>query len=222
MQEFIHVTSGTHIPTLLGSSTTPFKFYADGFDPNDGTPFGEAHETMYLQVVRPEEPTITNRVLEKAVQQQTAGTDGIMYPGAYSAPNWVVGYDLVPQDLDAAKTIKQHMLDQARDARVNSGFALQNGETIMLPLDETFLSRLQGSLSWLENAVGQLKVEPTYTMTFSGVNDVRVTLGLVSLREVVADFGVAYYGMNGEVVAARAAIASAEDVAAVDAVAWEF
>lgn len=222
MQEFIHVTSGTHIPTLLGSSTTPFKFYPDGLDPNDGTPFGEEHDTMYLPVVRPAAPTVENPVLEKAVQQQTAGTDGVLYPGAYYAPNWVVGYDLVPQALDEAKRIKAHMLDQARDVRVNAGFALQNGETIMLPLDETFLSKLQGSLSWLENAVSQLIVDSTYDITFSGVNDVKVPLGLVSLRTVVASFGLAYYGMNAEYVAARAAISTAEDIAAVDAVAWEF
>lgn len=221
MAEWIHVTSGTHIPTLLGSSTTPFKTYPDGLDPNDNTPFGEDKETMYLPVVRPAEPTIPNPVLEKAVQQKTAGTNGIMYPGAYSAPNWVVGYDLVSQDLDTSKAIKQHMLDQDRDVRVRQGFALQNGEVVMLPLDEVFLSKLQGSLSWLENSVAQLKVESTYPLTFSGVDDVQVTLGLVSLRTVVADFGLAYYGMNGEYVSARASIAAANDVIAVDAVSWE-
>lgn len=221
MSEWIHVVSATKIPTLLGSASTPFKFYPDGFDPNSTGSFGEDQATMYLPVHRPAQPSL-NPVLEKAVLQETAGTNGDLYPGKYVAPSWAVGYDIVEQDIETSRRYKTAQLNAARDAKQQAGFTLQNGESILLPLVPSFRDELQSALAFADQGVAQLKIPSTYTFTFAGIDNVSVTMGIDTLRGAVVDFCAEYYAMNGVYVAALDSITSAQTPVDVDAVTWTF
>lgn len=222
MAEWISVVTATNVPHCIGSAQTPFKQYPDGFDPNfPSGEFGPGYELTYLPVQRPDPPEL-NDVLERAVQQQTVGDNSVMYPGAYDSGAWVIGWNVEAQDLGVSQTIKRHMLDVSRDIRVDQGFALQNGATLLLPLTEDFNRQLQGSLAWLELAVSQLEVPATHTMTFSGSGGYQVEMGLETLKSAVVAFGAAFYGMRNVYATAINDIALATTPADVDAVTWEF
>jgi hypothetical protein len=220
MQEWIHVITASKLPVPRGSGNSPFEQYADGFDPNVGTPFGPDKESMFLPVSRPAAPVV-NEVLLKVVQQSTVGANGIAYPGEYTDPTWTVGWDELPQDLAVSKSAKTAQLYKARDTHVATGYQVGNG-TFRFPLTEDFHKVLLDRYNWLNLAVSQLAVPSNTKITFSDLNDKEVSVGVDTLKTHCIQFGIAYLGMNEKVVKARASIVAAATPAAVNAVTWTF
>jgi len=220
MREWIHVITATKLPIPRGWPPQVFHFYDDSIDPNDGTPFGPSKETMFLPVSRPEMPVV-NEVLLKVVQQSTVGADGVSYPGQYDDPDWVVGWDELPQDIERSRELKTAALYRDRDARVAKGYVVSaNGKTLIFPLTDDFAAMLTLRQRQLELAVNALEVNANQKITFADLNEIEVPVGLTTLTTHVINFSKLYWGMNEKLVKARASILAAATPEAVDSVTW--
>jgi hypothetical protein len=223
--EWIHVITATKLPVPRGSNSTPFEFYADGFDPNIDTPFGPEHESMFLPVTRVAQPTVNN-VLYKLVQYQTTGANGVDYPGHYIDPDWIVEWEQLDQDIAVSQKLKINELLADRDTNVADGFTVG---PFQFPLTEHFFRLMADRLRWLEDAIAAVYQAPdghTVTsndeITFSDLSGKQVSVGYDTLKQRFIEFGYEYLLMNEVVVNKTDAINAATTPAMVDAVSWSF
>lgn len=215
--EWIHVITATKVPQVRTGGSV-FEFYDTGFDPNVDTPFGPDKETMFLPVTRLE-PSVINPVLEQAVLIETEGDGGQMWPGHHVDPDWVVEYNVVPQDLDESKRLKVELLTSDRDSAISDGYTVG---PFQFPFTEHFFRLLADRLRWLEDAIAALQVPSNTQLTFSDLSYKEVSVGYDSLKNHFVLFGKQYLGIYEKEVDARNRITAASTIEAVDLVAWNF
>lgn len=217
MQEWAHVITATKVPKVRTGGSI-FEFYENGFDPNDGTPFGPDKETMFLPVVRNDPPAI-NPVLEVVELIKTEGDGGQDWSGHYVDPSWIVEYQVVPQTLEESRRVKTEMLASDRDVAIAGGYVVG---PFNFPLTEHFFRLLADRLRWLEDAIAALEVPSNTKLTFSDLGDKEVSVGYDSLKNHFVLFGKNYLGIYEKEVAARKDIAEATTIQDVAAVIWNF
>jgi len=224
MSEWIIVRADDHRPHPIGSNASPFRVYAEGSNPNaSGTPIDNGVTLVYLPVLRLAEPVAPeiNPVTEQAQQQSTVGDNDVSYPGAFAAPNWVVGWDIIPQDISVSRMIKTAQLNAARDARVTQGYELDGGN-FPVPLTEDMGVKLAYEADQFEKAVQSGDIPATTPIQFFGAGGQAIELGVESLRAHSTMFYLTRKQLNADYMAAVNAINAAETPVLVDAVAWEF
>lgn len=222
MSEWIIVRMDDHRPHLIGSNQSPFRTYADGSDPNaSGEAWDGPVRLTYLPVVNQEYPQEVNEVLQKVVATQTTGDNGIVYPGAYSDDQWVMGWELLPQDIDVSRQRKLAQLNADRDARVAQGYELDAG-TFPVPLTEDMGKTLAYEADQYEKAVAAGAVSALSKIQFFGANGDAIEIGVESLREHSTAFYLLRKQLNADFMNANRAIESAETPELVDAVSWQF
>lgn len=223
MVEWIHVLTASKMPLKRGSQSSPFEFFADGYEPNDN-PFGPGYETQFLPVTRETPPTV-NPVLLKVVQSSTVGLDDVAYPGEYdangqyAAGDWVVSYSQETQDLPVSKALKLDALATDREAAFDVGYSI--GEFVF-PFTETFFRQLADRHYWLDIAINDGAVPSNAQITFSDRTGKEVSVGLAGLRSNFRQYGLDYLRIFEIDVDARDEINAAADPAGVDAATWDF
>lgn len=208
----------TKIPVARGLHSDAYEFFDDGFDPNDGSPFGPDKDTMFLPVIDIPRPTVSP-VLERVSLVKTMGDDGVSYHGEYIDPNWEQTWAIEDQYIEVSREIKVAALEADRDTFVANGYSVG---PFAFPLTEHFFRLLADRLRWLGDAVAAMRVPSNTKLTFSDLVDREVSVGLDTLQDHFVEFGVEYLGMYETLVAARNEIQLAATPADVDAVTWTF
>jgi hypothetical protein len=219
MSEWIIVRNDDKRPHLLGSNTSPFRVYGEGADPSEGGPQMDGTvEIVYLPVTRIAQPELENTILQQAVQQTTLGDNNIAYAGAYSAPEWVVGWNTVPQDIEVSRTQKTYLLDTARDARVAAGHEF-NGGTCRIPLTKDWVSAITTHLMMFQASVEAGATGTNVTIWF---DNTELVIGYETFRAQAIAFYQARADLDQTYAIALRDIGLAETPAEVDEVAWTF
>lgn len=218
MKEWVFVRTATKAPAIRTNRTSPFETFGDVVDPNDGTGFGPGEDFMFIPVVRDIEPSI-DPVLEQLSPYETTGDVGGVYEGKYIAPDWVVGWDILPQDLSASKEVQLENLNNAHSLAIETGYLVGQYE---FPFTESFFGRLATRLYWMENAIEKGTIPASREITFSDKNGKEVQVTAAQLQSHFAAYGNEFMTISEKEVAARSAIAAATTIQEVDAVSWSF
>lgn len=216
MPKFIHVISATKIPENRGSNTTPFEDFPS--NPNDDVTFGPSQRTMFLSVDEPAAPVV-NPILEQVNDTFTPDVNGVDVRGVYVGGEdlWRFTWDVVPQDLEVAREIKQLELDQAENAAVAVGYTVGQ---FVFAFTENFFILLADRHYWLDIAITDGEVPANTEITFSDRTGKEVSVGLATLRSHFRQFGREYLTIQETSVASRDRLEAATTLAEIDAVTW--
>ena len=230
-QTWIFVQSDTKLPLKRPGQTTAYFTYADGFDPNAGSPF--APEYTFVPVVdvpQPEYSTCSqvndvNPVLQKVTPVFTNGVDNtyrgeyVAATGQYPYGSWETSWDVTTQDLSASKEAKLTCLQEDFDAAIAGGYAVGQ---FVFPFSNDFLNLLIARRDGLSAAIDNALLTNTDKVTFSDVNGKEVSVTLTQIGNNLASYFVAFRAINETEVAARNDISDATTISAVNSVTWTF
>jgi len=208
---WVHVNSTSKDPVLLSGNY--FFEFENGFNPNDGNPFGPAGETMFLPVINIPSPPV-NDVL---ISVTPINTNGVR--GGYVNPNWEFGWTQTTQTLSYAKEIKLLQLETDQQTALDAGHIIGQ---FTLDFSEEVFQGLDSRYKFLDLAINEGAAPANQTLTFSDRDGKEVSVNLTQLKTNYVAYGQAYFVILEKAVNKRDAINAATTPAQVDAVTWVF
>lgn len=223
MPKYIHVTTTTKLPKELNGRTAyrdldPVLNNVNGIN----TPFGEHAATMFLLVVSPAPPAFDP--LTEAIQSTfTVGADGKTYRGAYVAPNWVEGFNIVPKALEDARSDRLTQLDADYQAAIEAGYTVPaSNPPVVLGFDDEFYQKLASHLTMVNNGVSAGLITTSTVIHFSDIADRDVSPTVAQVRSTLGNYAQARFVNYHKYVIAKGQLVAATTLSGINSVVWSF